>query len=119
MINRRELNQRLLSILKELERDQQYRGLKDYVRNLKRKGYLNGKKKFLLRGATARLNRLQADRRSRSLGLTEYIPYDGREDINKQMTVHRDYKAWDRTVELFLGMKSLIGVLGKDIWRFN
>ena len=77
----KELTARLLSILKELEREQQYHGLKDYVRNLKRKGYLNGKKKFLIRGATARLNWLQADRNSKSLGLTEFVPYDEREDM--------------------------------------
>jgi hypothetical protein len=103
MRNRKELTTRLLSILKELERDQQYRGLKRYVRNLKRKGYLNlnGKEKFILRGATSRLNRLQADRNSKSLGLTEFVPYDEREDRYMDVTVKTDFRAWDRSVGLF------------------
>jgi len=103
MSNTRELKTRLLSTLKELQRELQFRGLKDYVRSLERKGYLHGKEKFILRGATARLNRLQADRRASSLGLNEYIPYDERGDIAKDLTVQTDYRAWNRTVDLFYG----------------
>ena len=102
MSNRRELKNRLLSVLKEIERERQYHGLKDYVRNLKRKGYLNGKETFYLRGSSARLNRLQADRRSMTLGLVEFVPYDDREDMYED--VQGDFRAWDRTVGLFNNM---------------
>ncbi len=103
MSNRSELKNRLLNTLKELERDQQYRGLKQYIRNLKRKGSLNAKEKFILRGSKTRLNRLQADRRSKSLGLTEFIPYDEREDMYEDGTVQGEFRAWDKTVDLFYG----------------
>jgi len=99
MSNRSELKNRLLSVLKEIERERQYRGLKDYVRNLKQKEYLNGKEKFILRGSSARLNRLQADRRSKSLGLVEFVPYDERDDRFED--VQGDYRSWDRSVGLF------------------
>ena len=100
--NRRELTGRLLSVLKEIERERQYRGLKRYVRSLKQKSSLNGKEKVILRGATSRLNQVQADRRSKSLGLTEYIPYDEQEDRYMDGTVHTEYRAWDKSVGLFM-----------------
>jgi len=37
MSDRSEVKKRLLSVLKEIEREGQYHGLKDYVQNLKRK----------------------------------------------------------------------------------
>jgi hypothetical protein len=79
----------------------QYRGLKDYVRNQKAKRYLDGKERFILRGDTAYLKRLHADRRSKSLGLTEFAPYDERGcEPDEQMQV--GFLAFDRTVGLFI-----------------
>ena len=101
MNQRKEETSKLLNVLKELERDEQYWGLKQYVRNLKLRSSLNGKKKFILRGSSARLNRLQADRRSKTLGLVEFVPYDEREDMYEDVIVQTDYRAWDRTVLSF------------------
>jgi len=101
MSDRSEVKKRLLSVLKEIEREGQYHGLKDYVQNLKRKGYLNGKEKFILRGSSAYLRRLQAGRRSKSLGLVEFVPYDERQDRSEDVIVQTDYRAWDRSVGLF------------------
>ena len=101
MSKRNKIKENLLSTLNELEREMQYRGLKDYVQSQKAKRYLNGKESFILRGATTYLNRLQADRRSRSLGVTEYIPYDEQEDRYMDGTVQGDFKVWSRTVGLF------------------
>jgi hypothetical protein len=101
MSNRRELKKRLLSVLKEIEREGQYHGLKDYVRNLRQKSSLNGKEKFILSGSSAYLRRLQADRRSKSLGLVEFVPYDERDDRFEDVIVQTDYSAWDRSVGLF------------------
>ena len=56
----------------------EYRWLKNYVQSLKQKEYLNGKEIQRLQGATARLEGLEADRRSISLGLTPFIPYEDR-----------------------------------------
>ena len=64
MGNRSELKNRLLSTLKELKREMQYRELKDYIQRQKSKSYLNGKESFILRGATSLLRRIEADRRS-------------------------------------------------------
>jgi hypothetical protein len=102
MGNRRVLTNRLVSILRELERERSYHGLKRYVRSLKRKGFLNGKQKFILRGATARLKRLQADRRASSLGLTEYIPHDYQEAKLPDVTVKTDFRAWDTSLGIIL-----------------
>jgi len=100
MNQRKELTTRLLSILKELERDQQYRGLKGYVRSLKQKSSLNGKKKYILKGATAYLKRLQADRKAKSLRLTPYTPYDEQVDEPDEQT-QASFLAWDRTALSF------------------
>ena len=99
MNNRKEMKTRLLNTLKALERELQYRGLEVYERRLQQKGSLNGKEKYTLRGVTARLNLLEADRRSRLLGLNEYIPYDERQDKFTDDIVHSNYRAWDRTQE--------------------
>ena len=48
------------------------------------------------------LNRLQADQRSRTLGLLEFVPYDEREDMYEDVIVQTDYGAWDRSVGLFM-----------------
>jgi len=79
----------------------QYRGLKDYVQNLKQKEYLNGKESYILRGATARLEGLEADRRSISLGLTPFIPYEDRPGKYKALIQGGSYISWDRSVCLF------------------
>ena len=59
------------------------------------------KESYILRGATAYLKRLHADRRSKSLGLTEFVPYDERGcEPDEQMQV--GFLAFDRTVGLFI-----------------
>ena len=78
----------------------EYRWLKNYVQSLKQKEYLNGKESYILRGATARLKGLKADRRSISLGLTHFIPYDKRRNEHKEM-IQGSYISWDRSVCLF------------------
>ena len=88
-------------MLKELKRETHYRGLKGYVQNLKQKEYLNGKDTFILRGATTYLRRIEADRRSKSLGLTNFIPYDERQE--KYVEIQGNYLSWDRSVYLFEG----------------
>lgn len=98
---RKEEITRLLNTLKDLHCDRQFRGLKNYVRHLKRKKPLNGKQKFILRGASAYLSRLQADRRAKSLGLTEYVPYDERELISQPILGTGDFRTWYRKVSLF------------------
>ena len=95
----------LVSTLKELHRERQHQGLKRYVRNLHRKKPLNGKEKFILRGATAHLNRLQADRRSGTLGLVEYTPYHDREDMLPDGILHSNFRAWDIVIQAFGGLK--------------
>jgi hypothetical protein len=101
MNQRSELKNRLLSVLKEIERERQYHGLKRYVRNLRQKSSLNGKEKFILSGSSAYLRRLQADRRSKYLGLVEFVPYDERGDMYEDVTVQSDFRAWDRTALSF------------------
>ena len=91
----------LIATLKELERERHYLGLKRYVHNLKRKRYLNGKEKFILKGATYYLKRLQLDRRAKSLGLMEYIPYNERRAQRTSWENLGDYRSWDRTVQSF------------------
>ena len=99
MNNYIEMKSRLIETLKELERELHYRGTKDYVENLSQKEYLNGKQSFILRGATAYLRRIEADRRSVSLALTPFIPYDERQ--NKSEEIQGSYLSWDRSVCLF------------------
>ena len=99
MNNRIEIKSRLLETLKELERELHYRITKEYVERLCQKEYLNGKEKFYLRGAKAYLRRIEADRRSKSLGLTPFIPYDERKD--KYVVIQGNYLSWDRSVCLF------------------
>jgi len=97
----------LVMALKEIRRERQYRGLKRYVRNLqRRKPLLNGKEKFILKGAVAYLNRLQADRRARSLGLSEYVPYGERGDKPHRNIMPTDYRVWDRAMDSFHGHTS-------------
>ncbi len=99
MSNLSEIMNRLLSTLKEIKREIQYQGLKQYVQNLKAKRYLNGKEKFYLRGAKAYIRRIEADRRSKSLSLIPFIPYDERQ--NKSEEIQGSYLSWDRSVCLF------------------
>jgi len=96
---RNEAINNLIETLKELEREMQYRGLKEFAQNLKQKEYLNGKEKFYLRGAAALLGRIEADRRSKSLSLIPFIPYDERQKEYEE--IHRSYLSWDRSVCLF------------------
>ena len=97
MNNLAEVEQRLLETLKELKREVHYRGLMDYVRDLKKKEYLNGKESYILRGAAALLKRLEADRKSISLGLINFIPYFDRRDEPKEI-IKGNYLSWDRSV---------------------
>lgn len=99
MSKRNEIIKNLHRTLKELEREMDYQWLKNYVQNLKQKEYLNGKEIQRLQGATARLKGLKADRRSISLGLTHFIPYDERQ--NKSEEIQRSFLSWDRSVCLF------------------
>jgi hypothetical protein len=94
-----EMKARLIEILKELERELHYRSTKEYVERRIHKEYLNGKEKFYLRLAEANLRRIEADRRSASLGLTPFIPYDERQ--NKSEEIQGSYVSWDRSVCLF------------------
>jgi len=101
MSKRNEIIKNLHRTLKELEREMEYRWLKNYVQSLKQKEYLNGKESYILRGDTAYLKRLHADRRSKSLGLTEFVPYDERGcEPDEQMQA--GFLAFDRTVGLFI-----------------
>lgn len=96
---RNETINNLIGTLKQLERELRYRWLKDYVQSLKQKEYLNGKESFILRAVTANLKRIEADRRSISLGLTNFFPYDERQKEYKE--IHTSYLSWDRSVSLF------------------
>ncbi|MCH7520032.1 MAG: hypothetical protein IH964_13560 [Candidatus Dadabacteria bacterium] len=100
MSKRNEIIKNLHRTLKELEREMDYQWLKNYAQNLKQKEYLNGKEIQRLQGATARLKGLEADRRSISLGLTPFIPYDKRRNEHKEM-IQGSYISWDRSVCLF------------------
>ena len=91
----------LLETLRELNREVHYRGLKDYVQSLKQKEYLNGKQSFILRGALAYLRSIEVDRRSKSLGLIPFFPYDERHYQAKEL--QGKYLSWYRSVGLFEG----------------
>lgn len=95
---RKETINNLIGTLKQLERELHYRWLKDYVERLKQKQYLNGKESFILRGVKSNLKRIEADRRSISLGLTNFIPYDERQGEYEE--IHTSYLSWDRSVYL-------------------
>ena len=97
---RKEVTARLLDVLKKLERKLQFQGLKKYLRSLKKKKPLNGKEKYILRGARARLRRLQYDRRSQTLGLREFRPCYERECEPDEL-VQTDYLTWDKAVGFF------------------
>jgi hypothetical protein len=101
MSKRNEIIKNLHRTLKELEREMDYQWLKNYVQNLKQKEYLNGKEIQRLQGATARLEGLEADRRSISLGLTPFIPYEDRPGKYKALIQGGSYISWDRSVCLF------------------
>jgi hypothetical protein len=100
MNNYIEIKSRLLETLKELERELHYSGTKEYVESLRQKEYLNGKEKFYLRLAEANLRRIKAYRRSKSLGLIPFIPYDERQDKSEE--IQGNYLSWDRSVCLFV-----------------
>ena len=80
----------------------EYQWLKNYAQNLKQKEYLNGKEIQRLQGATARLEGLEADRRSISLGLTPFIPCEDRPGKYKALIQGGSYISWDRSVGLFI-----------------